>query len=187
MMMMMMMMKEKKKEKDKDKEKKKKKRDVFKMDGGKIYLSHEMLHEVFKPRGHMSTLLFLPVLLTDIEHWYCVVVNLVDKRIEVLDSMELRSTDKNVATRTVVGMLFNVLTRTRTKRQLPTPWTDWHGHELEVPQQSNTHDCGFYTSKFMEHWTGGRMNTRELEVNSRPNTSYVIHLCLHRTLGALDT
>ncbi|KAI8571722.1 hypothetical protein RHMOL_Rhmol01G0141600 [Rhododendron molle] len=111
--------------------------DVFKMDGGKIYLSHEMLHEVFKPRGHMSTLviystlhkvmatmtewlmkqekanalmkdgvlcptrhmfsssfvLFLPVLLTDIEHWYCVVVNLVDKRIEVLDSMALRSRD----------------------------------------------------------------------------------------------
>ncbi|KAI8567284.1 hypothetical protein RHMOL_Rhmol02G0109100 [Rhododendron molle] len=38
-----------------------------------------------------SFVLFLPVLLTDIEHWYCVVVNLVDKRIEVLDSMELRS------------------------------------------------------------------------------------------------
>ncbi|KAE9444570.1 hypothetical protein C3L33_23532, partial [Rhododendron williamsianum] len=107
--------------------------------------------------------LFLPVLLTDIEHWYCVVVNLVDKRIEVLDSMELQTTDKKVATVTVVGMLFNVLSRTRTKRQLPTPWNEWHLHEPEVPEQSNTHDCGFYTFKFMKHWMGGRMNTRELE------------------------
>ncbi|XP_058212185.1 uncharacterized protein LOC131324290 [Rhododendron vialii] len=106
--------------------------------------------------------LFLPVLLTDIEHWYCVVVNLVDKRIEVLDSMVLKTTDKKVAIVTVVGMLFNVLSRTRT-RQLHTPWIDWDVHEPEVPQQSNTHDCGFYTLKFMEHWTGGRMNTRELE------------------------
>ncbi|KAG5544828.1 hypothetical protein RHGRI_017323 [Rhododendron griersonianum] len=107
--------------------------------------------------------LFLPVLLTDIEHWYCVVVNLVDKRIEVVDSMVLKTTDKKVATKTVVGMLFNVLSRTRTKRQLPTPWNEWHLHEPSVPQQHNTHDCGFYTLKFMEHWTGGRMNTRELE------------------------
>ncbi|KAE9444756.1 hypothetical protein C3L33_23346, partial [Rhododendron williamsianum] len=45
--------------------------------------------------------LFLPVLLTDIEHWYCVVVNLVDKRIEVLDSMMLKTTDKKVATVTM--------------------------------------------------------------------------------------
>ncbi|XP_058198425.1 uncharacterized protein LOC131313947 [Rhododendron vialii] len=29
---------------------------VVKMDGGKIHLSHDMLHEVFKPRGHMSTM-----------------------------------------------------------------------------------------------------------------------------------
>ncbi|KAI8533900.1 hypothetical protein RHMOL_Rhmol10G0046500 [Rhododendron molle] len=172
---------------------------VFKMGGGRIHLSHHMLHEVFKPRGHMSTMvmttmtewlmkeekakapikdgvprpsrhmfssyfvLFLPVLLTDIEHWYCVVVNLVDKRIEVLDSMALQSTVKKVATVTVVRMLFNVLSRTRTTQQLPTPWHDWHVHEPHVPQQSNTHDCGFYTLKFMEHWTGGRMNTRELE------------------------
>ncbi|XP_058217570.1 uncharacterized protein LOC131328671 [Rhododendron vialii] len=145
---------------------------VVKMDGGKIHLSHDMLHEVFKPRGHMSTmvmttmtewlmkqekakapikdgvprptrhmfsssfvnnllnfdkvqdqkviedpvdanmlgydvamcnLLFLPVLLNDIEHWYCVVVNLVDKRIEVLDSMVLQTTDKKVANATVVS------------------------------------------------------------------------------------
>ncbi|KAE9444890.1 hypothetical protein C3L33_23212, partial [Rhododendron williamsianum] len=47
--------------------------------------------------------LFLPVLLTDIEHWYCVVVNLVDKRIEVVDSMVLKTTDKKVATKTVVS------------------------------------------------------------------------------------
>ncbi|KAI8553429.1 hypothetical protein RHMOL_Rhmol05G0015100 [Rhododendron molle] len=142
---------------------------VFKMGGGRIHLSHHMLHEVFKPRGHMSTMvmttmtewlmkeekakapikdgvprpsrhmfssyfvLFLPVLLTDIEHWYCVVVNLVDKRIEVLDSMALQSTVKKVATVTVVST-----------------GQAWH-------------DCGFYTLKFMEHWTGGRMNTRELE------------------------
>ncbi|KAG5524439.1 hypothetical protein RHGRI_031184 [Rhododendron griersonianum] len=29
----------------------------------------------------------------------------------------------------------------------------------------NLFDCGFYTLRFMEHWTGGRMNTRELEAN----------------------
>ncbi|KAG5563500.1 hypothetical protein RHGRI_006060 [Rhododendron griersonianum] len=110
-----------------------------------------------------SFTLFLPVLLTDIEHWYCVVVNLVDKRIEVVDSMVLKTTDKKVATKTVVGMLFNVLSRTRTRRQLPTPWNEWHVYEPAVSQQDNTHDCGFYTLKFMEHWTGGRMNTRELE------------------------
>ncbi|KAG5561335.1 hypothetical protein RHGRI_004382 [Rhododendron griersonianum] len=188
------------------------------MDGGKIHLSHDMLHQVFKPMGHMSTMvmttmtewlmkqekakatikdevprptrhmfstsfvsnllnfdkvqdqkviedpvdanilgydvamcnlasftvfflfmqLFLPVLLTDIVHWYCVVVNLVDKRIEVLDSMVLQTTDKKVATVKVVRMLFNVLSRTRTKQQLPTPWNDWRVHEPEVPQQSNT-------------------------------------------------
>ncbi|XP_058216822.1 uncharacterized protein LOC131327697 [Rhododendron vialii] len=107
--------------------------------------------------------LFLPVLLTNIEHWYCVVVNLVDKRIEVLDSMVLQTTDKKVANVTVVRMLFNVLSRTRSRQQLHTPWNDWHVHEPKVPQQSNTHDCGFYTLKLMEHWTGGRMNTRELE------------------------
>ncbi|KAG5562196.1 hypothetical protein RHGRI_005062 [Rhododendron griersonianum] len=95
--------------------------------------------------------LFLPVLLTDIEHWYCVVVNLVDKRIEVVDSMVLKTTDKKVATKTVVGMLYNVLSRTQTRRQLPTPWNKWHVYEPAVPQQDNTHDCGFYTLKFMEH------------------------------------
>ncbi|KAF7131718.1 hypothetical protein RHSIM_Rhsim09G0059600 [Rhododendron simsii] len=72
-----------------------------------------------------SCTLFLSVLLTDIEHWYCVVVNLVDKRIEVLDSMVLKTTDKKVATVTVVRMLFNMLRRTRTGEQLPTPWNEW--------------------------------------------------------------
>ncbi|KAG5549270.1 hypothetical protein RHGRI_014581 [Rhododendron griersonianum] len=110
-----------------------------------------------------STDLFLPLLLTDVEHWYCVVVNLVDKWIEVLDSMVLQTTDKKIATVTVVGMLFNLLSQIRIKRQLLTPWNEWHVYEPEVPQQSNTHDCGFYTLKFMEHWMGGWMNTRELE------------------------
>ncbi|KAE9444637.1 hypothetical protein C3L33_23465, partial [Rhododendron williamsianum] len=77
--------------------------------------------------------------------------------------MVLQTTDKKVATVKVVRMLFNVLSQTRTKQQLHTPWNDWRVHEPEVPQQSNMHDCGFYTLKFMEHWTGGRMNTRELE------------------------
>ncbi|KAI8573328.1 hypothetical protein RHMOL_Rhmol01G0268700 [Rhododendron molle] len=96
--------------------------------------------------------------------------------------MELKTTDKKVATVTVVRMLFNVLSRTRTTQQLPKPWHDWHVHEPDVPQQSNTHDCGFYTLKFMEHWTGGRMNTRELEDHVRADAINVRKRLLVRLL-----
>ncbi|KAG5545166.1 hypothetical protein RHGRI_017594 [Rhododendron griersonianum] len=57
------------------------------------------------PTQHMFSstfVLFLPILLATCDHWFCVVINLVDKRIDVLDSMKLKSTEKTSATADVV-------------------------------------------------------------------------------------
>ncbi|KAG5539083.1 hypothetical protein RHGRI_019587 [Rhododendron griersonianum] len=117
------------------------------------------------PTRHMFSstfVLFLPILLVTGDHWFCVVINLVDKRIDVLDSMKLKSDEKTVATADVVSALFSILKRTR---KMEYPWNNWNVHHTDVPQQNNIFDCGFYTFRFMEHWTGGKMNTREVEVN----------------------
>ncbi|KAI8568219.1 hypothetical protein RHMOL_Rhmol02G0181100 [Rhododendron molle] len=106
--------------------------------------------------------LFLPILLPTCEHWFCVVINLVEKRIVVLDSMNLNTQEKTQAIAEVVSALVTVLKRTR---PMECTWKNWIIHHPDVPQQKNTFDCGFYTLRFMEHWTGGRMNTRELEPN----------------------
>ncbi|KAF7129249.1 hypothetical protein RHSIM_Rhsim10G0108400 [Rhododendron simsii] len=106
--------------------------------------------------------LFLSILLATCEHWLCVVINLVDKRIDVLDSMNIKTNEKTLAIAEVVSALFNVLKRTRT---MDYPWKNWIIHHPDVPQQKNIFDCGFYTLRFMEHWTGGRINTRDLEAN----------------------
>ncbi|KAI8539617.1 hypothetical protein RHMOL_Rhmol09G0197100 [Rhododendron molle] len=167
---------------------------IVTMDGMKFKPSRTDLQKVFKERGRMSNLvmdsmivwlmkeqkekakknyglpiptrhmfsstfaLFLPILLPTCEHWFCVVINLVEKRIDVLDSMNLKSDEKTQAIAEVVSALFNVLKRTRT---MEYPWKNWLIHHADVPQV----DCGFYTLRFMENWTGGRMNTRELEAN----------------------
>ncbi|XP_058202858.1 uncharacterized protein LOC131317316 [Rhododendron vialii] len=110
----------------------------------------------------MCNLLFLPILLATANHWFSVVINLVDKRIDILDSMKLKSEEKTLATADVVSALFTILKRTR---PMDYPWKNWIIHHPDVPQQNNIFDCGFYTLRFMEHWTGGRMNTRELEGN----------------------
>lgn len=47
--------------------------------------------------------LFLPVLLSEIEHWYCFVINLIDKRIQVLDSMMLKCREKQLTIAKVVS------------------------------------------------------------------------------------
>ncbi|KAI8554970.1 hypothetical protein RHMOL_Rhmol05G0137500 [Rhododendron molle] len=132
--------------------------------------------------------LFLPILLPTCEHWFCVVINLVEKRIDVLDSMKLKSDEKTEAIAEVVSALVTVLKRTR---PMEYTWKNWIIHHPDVPQQNNTlvltpspfvcsvcmiknwthlcgcrFDCRFYTIRLMEHWTGGRMNTRELEVNT---------------------
>ncbi|KAG5528217.1 hypothetical protein RHGRI_028975 [Rhododendron griersonianum] len=159
------------------------------MDGMMFKPSRSDLRNVFKERGRMSNLvmdsmivwlmkeekekspkqsgvpiptrhmfsstfvLFLPILLVTGDHWFCVVINLVDKRIDVLDSMKLKSDEKTVATADVVSALFSILKRTR---KMEYPWNNWNVHHPDVPQQNNM---------FMEHWTGGKMNTREVEVN----------------------
>ncbi|KAF7154229.1 hypothetical protein RHSIM_Rhsim01G0162700 [Rhododendron simsii] len=66
-----------------------------------LYSSDHVMTDVVQHAQHVELqeeILFLPVLLTDIEYWYCVVVNLVDKRIEVLYSIMLKTTDKKVTT-----------------------------------------------------------------------------------------
>ncbi|KAG5560279.1 hypothetical protein RHGRI_003543 [Rhododendron griersonianum] len=121
-------------------------------------------HGVAIPTRHMFSstfVLFLPILLATSEHWYCVVINLVEKRIDVLDSMKLKSDEKTSATADVVSALFTILKRTR---PIDYQQNNWIIHHPSVPQQINIFDCGFYTLRFMEHWTGGRMNTRELEM-----------------------
>ncbi|KAG5548719.1 hypothetical protein RHGRI_014169 [Rhododendron griersonianum] len=121
-------------------------------------------HGVAIPTRHMFSstfVLFLPILLATSEHWYCVVINLVEKRIDVLESMKLKSDEKTSATADVVSALFTILKRTR---PIDYQQNNWIIHHPSVPQQINIFDCGFYTLRFMEHWTGGRMNTRKLEM-----------------------
>ncbi|KAI8548452.1 hypothetical protein RHMOL_Rhmol07G0274900 [Rhododendron molle] len=116
------------------------------------------------PTRHMFSttfMLFLPIFLATCEHWFCVVINLVEKRIDVLDSMNQKSEEKTIAIAEVVAALFSVLKRTHDRMEYP--WTNWVIKQADVPQQNNLVDCGFYTLRFMEHWTGGRMNTREVE------------------------
>ncbi|KAI8549297.1 hypothetical protein RHMOL_Rhmol06G0014800 [Rhododendron molle] len=116
------------------------------------------------PTRHMFSttfVLFLPIFLATCEHWFCVVINLVEKRIDVLDSMNQKSEEKTIAIAEVVAALFSVLKRTHDRMEYP--WTNWVIKQADVPQQNNLVDCGFYTLRFMEHWTGGRMNTREVE------------------------
>ncbi|KAI8547567.1 hypothetical protein RHMOL_Rhmol07G0206300 [Rhododendron molle] len=116
------------------------------------------------PTRHMFSttfVLFLPIFLATCEHWFCVVINLVEKRIDVLDSMNQKSEEKTIAIAEVVAALFSVLKRTHDRMEYP--WTNWVIKQADVPQQNNLVDCGFYTLRFMEHWTGVRMNTREVE------------------------
>ncbi|KAI8555102.1 hypothetical protein RHMOL_Rhmol05G0148300 [Rhododendron molle] len=149
---------------------------IVSMDGMMFNPSLTDLHNVFKERGRMTNLvnnflllllctsygkLFLPIFLATCEHWFCVVINLVEKRIDVLDSMNQKSEEKTIAIAEVVAALFSVLKRTHDRMEYP--WTNWVIKQADVPQQNNLVDCGFYTLRFMEHWTGGRMNTRELE------------------------
>ncbi|KAI8547294.1 hypothetical protein RHMOL_Rhmol07G0183600 [Rhododendron molle] len=77
--------------------KKKDMKGIVSMDGMMFNPSRADLHNVFKERGWMSNLLFLPILLATCEHWFCVVINLVDKRIEVLDLMNIKSDEKTFA------------------------------------------------------------------------------------------
>ncbi|KAI8530082.1 hypothetical protein RHMOL_Rhmol11G0027600 [Rhododendron molle] len=74
------------------------------MDGMKFNPSRTDLQNVFKERGRMSNLLFLPILLATCEHWFCVVINLVEKHIDVLDSMKLKSDGKTQAIADVVRL-----------------------------------------------------------------------------------
>ncbi|KAG5524121.1 hypothetical protein RHGRI_030944 [Rhododendron griersonianum] len=84
-------------------------------DGGKIHLSHDMLHKVFKARGHMSTMVMATMtewlmkeekaknpmkdgVPSPTRHMFSSYFVLLDKRIEVLDSMVLNNTDMKVAT-----------------------------------------------------------------------------------------
>ncbi|KAG5540367.1 hypothetical protein RHGRI_020558 [Rhododendron griersonianum] len=78
--------------------------------------------------------LFLPILLATSEHWYCVVINLVEKRIDVLDSMKLKSDEKTSATADVVSALFTILKRTR---PIDYQQNNWIIHHPSVPQQIN--------------------------------------------------
>ncbi|KAF7135237.1 hypothetical protein RHSIM_Rhsim08G0133000 [Rhododendron simsii] len=159
---------------------------LISMDGMTFNPSRTDLQNVFKERGQMSNLVINIVLLNlctsngkmsiafppgptphlrvvvsvdfvghmaTCEHWFCVVINLVDKRIDVLDSMNVKTDEKTSAIADVVSALFNVLKRTR---PMDYPRKNWIIHHPDVPQQNNM---------FMEHWTGGRMNTSELEAN----------------------
>ncbi|KAI8538540.1 hypothetical protein RHMOL_Rhmol09G0111500 [Rhododendron molle] len=174
------------------------------MDGMTLNPSRTDLQNVFKERGWMSNLLFLLISLARCEHWFCVVINLVDKRIDVLNSMNLKSEEKVLAIADVVStfllfvcramvlsfvetfefkcdfvmylfccgqvsVLFNVFKRTRL---MDYPWKNWIIHHPNVPQQSNM---------FMEHWTGGRMNTRKLKIDEGNNDGP-----LHALLSPLD-
>ncbi|KAG5562080.1 hypothetical protein RHGRI_004954 [Rhododendron griersonianum] len=94
-------------------------------------------HGVAIPTRHMFSstfVLFLPILLATSEHWYCVVINLVEKRIDVLDSMKLKSDEKTSATADVVSALFTILKRTR---PIDYQQNNWIIHHPSVPQQIN--------------------------------------------------
>ncbi|KAG5565360.1 hypothetical protein RHGRI_001306 [Rhododendron griersonianum] len=144
------------------------------MDGMTFKPSRTDLRNVFKERGRMSNLLFLPILLATCDHWFCVVINLVDKRIDVLDSMKLKSTEKTSATADVVSALFSILKRTT---QMEYPWNKWNVHHPDVPQQKNM---------FMEHWTGGKMNTRELEISVCVSSKSSFECVAYSTATASD-
>ncbi|KAH7837361.1 hypothetical protein Vadar_012962 [Vaccinium darrowii] len=113
--------------------------------------------------------LILPVLLGDGEtgHWFCVAVNLVDLRVEVLDSMKSADlTDRWSTIETIWNNLFALLNdgegvprHTADEFQIVYP---------KVPQQDNGHDCGIYLIKFMELWKG-RMVSAELESDNMNN------------------
>ncbi|KAI8568013.1 hypothetical protein RHMOL_Rhmol02G0165500 [Rhododendron molle] len=107
---------------------------IVSMDGMIFNPSRTDLHNVFKERGRMSNSLFLPILLATSEHWFCVVINLIDKRINVLDSMKLKSDEKTFAIADVVSVLFTILKRTR---PMEYPWTNWLINHADVPQQNN--------------------------------------------------
>ncbi|KAF7123079.1 hypothetical protein RHSIM_Rhsim12G0083900 [Rhododendron simsii] len=167
---------------------------VFRNEGIGWILGREQLQDVFKPRGHMSSMenlqkyetitnpsvlddevdpkilgydltmcsvLFLPVLLKSPKHWYVIAINQVDKCLEVLDSLSLDCQEKITANAHVISGLYKVLQRTR--KNLHSEFHKWPIVHPIVPQQNNTHDCGFYVLRFMEHWTGGRFNTSQLE------------------------
>ncbi|KAI8538282.1 hypothetical protein RHMOL_Rhmol09G0090300 [Rhododendron molle] len=83
----------------------------------------------------MCNLLFMSILLATCEHWFCVVINLVEKRIDVLHSMNLKSDEKTIAIAEVVSALFSVLKRTH--HAMEYPWTNWVIKHADVPQQNN--------------------------------------------------
>lgn len=111
--------------------------------------------------------MFLSVLLPGFDHWFCVVINLVDKRMKVLDLMNLKCEEKmsaiaNVVTTFIIcramvlsfvqifefkchfvmylfcwGHVSTLFNVLKRTRPLSYPWKNWIIHHPDVPQQSN--------------------------------------------------
>ncbi|KAI8542655.1 hypothetical protein RHMOL_Rhmol08G0155000 [Rhododendron molle] len=132
--------------------------------------NHSVLDDEVHPQNlgydvPMCSVLFLLILLKSLQHWYVIAINQVDKCIEVLDSLSVDCQEKITTNAHAISGLYKVIQQTR----------------KNVDSEFHKNDCGFYVLRFMEHWTGGRFNTSQLEVNSTPTLMMIC--CMHNTIS----
>ncbi|KAF0889712.1 hypothetical protein E2562_030504, partial [Oryza meyeriana var. granulata] len=102
--------------------------------------------------------IFLPMI--DNNHWTVMCFNMIDRRIDVLDSMGAKKSkrsklnDENMRQK-VIGRFLDVLDRIYPNEF--TPVRNWKCHLALIPQQVLENDCGFFAMKYIQFWDGRKL------------------------------
>ncbi|KAF8400460.1 hypothetical protein HHK36_013758 [Tetracentron sinense] len=102
-----------------------------------------------------SDRVFIPVNRSGV-HWYLVEVDLLRRKVTILDSMRPRRTEKiALEIRTLLAGLEYVFEGKQLEGGHSYNFRDWDcEYEKSVPQQQNSTDCGIFMIGYIEYWNG---------------------------------
>ncbi|KAF8398203.1 hypothetical protein HHK36_017129 [Tetracentron sinense] len=102
-----------------------------------------------------SDRVFIPVNRSGV-HWYLVEVDLLRRKVTILDSMRPRRTEKiALEIRTLLAGLEYVFQGKQLEGGHSYNFRDWDcEYEKSVPQQQNSTDCGIFMIGYIEYWNG---------------------------------
>ncbi|XP_062209302.1 uncharacterized protein LOC133911107 [Phragmites australis] len=151
-------------------------------EGGKVYIENAYITAMFKrdknldikgePIKHRQfianlaccyqdhDMVFLPINIVN-AHWYLAVINAPERQIHVLDSSGPGNRDDLTY---VLQGLENYLTFQDDENISTQKWKDlrvttWPlTEQIRIPMQKDVASCGLFMLKFMEHWTGTRLD-----------------------------
>ncbi|KAF8398635.1 hypothetical protein HHK36_014490 [Tetracentron sinense] len=102
-----------------------------------------------------SDRVFIPVNRSGV-HWFLVEVDLLRRKVTILDSMMPRRTEQIAPEiRTLLAGLEYVFEGKQLEGDLSYNFKDWDcEYEKSVPQQQNSTDCGIFMIGYIEYWNG---------------------------------